>query len=377
MMAKELPSKKALLVSRMGNFFGKFELNNVALLQSLGYEVYCAANFDVDDHKLDDTGAHKVEFKFVRSPLAKQNISECKRLSRYMKEEGFDLVHCHMPVGGVYGRIAAHKAGIHPVLYTAHGFHFLSHGPIQNWIYYPVEKFLSRYTDILFTINQEDYKRAQKFHMGKLVYLPGVGVNTEKIAAAEGKREELCLEVGIPEDSTIWLSVGDINKNKNHISVIRFLEKHREDPRYQKVKYLICGFGPDEEKLKSYIKEHDLDRIVYYLGRRTDIYQILKSIDVFFMPSIREGLSLALMEAMAAGLPVVCGSIRGNVELIDDLQGGYLYDVHTKDGLAQAIEKLMAGRDDWDKLGAYNQEKIKKFDSSVVKEKMLSIYKSL
>ena len=143
------------------------------------------------------------------------------------------------------------------------------------------------------------------------------------------------------------------------------------------MKYLICGFGPDEEKLKSYIKEHDLDRIVYYLGRRTDIYQILKSIDVFFMPSIREGLSLALMEAMAAGLPVVCGSIRGNVELIDDLQGGYLYDVHTEDGLAQAIEKLMAGRDDWDKLGAYNQEKIKKFDSSVVKEKMLSIYKSL
>ena len=95
-----------------------------------------------------------------------------------MSEKKYQFIHCHSPIGGVLGRLAAHKYHI-PVIYTAHGFHFFQGAPKKNWLlFYPVEWLLSFWTDTLVTINREDYDRAKKhMHAKRILYVPGVGVN--------------------------------------------------------------------------------------------------------------------------------------------------------------------------------------------------------
>ena len=114
-------------------------------------------------------------------------------------------------MGGVLARLAAKSTGFSKVIYTAHGFHFYKGAPLINWLmYYPVEKYLSKYTDVLITINQEDYLTAQGFGANRAVYIPGIGVDVKKISSfnIENKAEKR-QELDIPENAFVVLSVGN------------------------------------------------------------------------------------------------------------------------------------------------------------------------
>ena len=124
------PLRKALLVTHVSGFVPQFEMNNVRILQELGYEVHYASNFHTpsygtDNHRLDGTGIIRHQIDFVRSPFSAKNCLVYRQMCDLMKREHFSLVHCHTPMGGVMARLAAHVTGTGPVIYTAHGFHFL------------------------------------------------------------------------------------------------------------------------------------------------------------------------------------------------------------------------------------------------------------
>lgn len=144
--------KKALLVTTVSGFIPQFEMNNVRILQNMGYEVHYASNYHMpsygkDNHRLDGTGIVRHQVDFVRSPYSLQNITVFKQLKSIMEEERFQLVHCHTPMGDMT-RSVAHATGTKPVIYTAHGFHFFKGASLINWMcYYPMERWLSRYTD--------------------------------------------------------------------------------------------------------------------------------------------------------------------------------------------------------------------------------------
>ena len=144
-------TKKALLVTTVSGFVPQFEMNNVRILQDMGYEIHYAANYNTpsygdDNHRLDGTGIVRHQIDFVRSPFKAENLKVYRQLCKLMKSEHFDLVHCHTPMGGVMARLAAHATKTGPVIYTAHGFHFFKGAAPINWLcYYPMEKFLSRY----------------------------------------------------------------------------------------------------------------------------------------------------------------------------------------------------------------------------------------
>ncbi len=272
-------------------------------------------------------------------------------------------------------RVACRRNKDIKVIYTAHGFHFYKGASWLNWLlYYPIEKWLSRYTDILITINKEDYERAKKdFKAGRVEYVPGVGVDVEKYSGAvvdpKAKRKEL----GLAEDEFVLVSTGELNDNKNHKTIIQAVHKLENSS----VKYLICGKGPLDEELLYLVKELDLERQVMLLGYRTDIIEINHVADVFVFPSFREGLSVALMEAMACGLPVVCSDIRGNRDLIEDGKGGFLVEPSSVDDFIQAIRKL--AQDDSLRVSArlYNKSKVEDYDMDIVLKKMKSIYESV
>ena len=361
---------KVLLVARLGKFFSDFEMSDISILQEMGYEVWCAANFENDNHKLDKTGVKKIHLSFRRSPLSVENLRECRKLEALMEKEHFKLVHCHMPIGGVFARRAAKRTKTTPVFYTAHGFQFAKGGPKRDWIlFYPVEKFLSKYTDVLITINHEDYELAKnKFHMRKAVYLNGIGIDIHKFSHGKNIRNELGEELGIPQESYLMLSVGELSKRKNHQVVLRGLAQLGNS----NVHYLICGIGALDKYLEELVKELGIEKQVHFLGYREDIADICKSVDVFAFPSKREGLPVALMEAMVAGLPIIASKARGNTELVEDGVNGILCEKNTPEEYAEAIRKMQNA--DKEMMIQKSLEKIEKYDLKYIREEMKALY---
>lgn len=360
----------------------QFNIPNIKLLQDMGYEVHVACNFEKGSscsfekiqklkEYLNELSVKYYQINFERNILKiTDNLKAYKEVKNILLENKYKFLHCHSPIGGVVGRIAGHKTQT-KVIYTAHGFHFFKGAPLINWLlYYPIEKYLSKYTDILITINQEDYKRAQTFYAKKVEYIPGVGINTEKIKNTVVDRKKKREELGLTEENIVLLSVGELNKNKNHSVVIKALAKMNNPNIY----YLICGQGNLKEKLSDLIKKLNLEKNIKLLGFRKDIYEIYKISDIFIFPSKREGLSVALMEAICCNLPVVCSNIRGNNDLIKDRKNGFLI----KNDIKEYVEKinfLKNNKNFYKNLEVINKRIVKKIDVKNIREKIITFYK--
>ena len=313
--------KKVLLTATVQSHIAQFHRPLAEVLHEHGYAVHVAARNNLGEKnglKLDF--ADKVfDVPFSRSPKSMDNVIAYFRLKEILEKESYTVIHCNTPMGGIVTRLAAVKARRHGarVLYTAHGFHFYKGAPLLNWlIYYPVERFCARYTDKLVTINKEDYERAKQFKMrknGKVYYVPGVGINLEKIQNLRVDIKQKKAELGISEKTPVLLSVGELIKRKNHESVLNALSRIKD----KDFVYLICGRGVLMESLQSLTKHLGIENKVKFLGFRKDIAEICKTADLFIFPSYQEGLPVALMEAIAAGLPVIASNVRGNRDLID------------------------------------------------------------
>lgn len=313
-----------------------------------------------------------------RSPFSKSNIAAYKQIVKLIKDEDIDYIHCNTPVGGLVGRLAGKKCKVKKVIYQAHGFHFYKGASKKNWlIYYPIEKWLARYTDAIITINKEDYETAQKFKLkkgGKVYYVPGVGINTKEFAPGDAEVGKLKRkELGIPEDTIMLISAGELNQNKNNSVIISALAKCKN----KKIHYVLCGVGPLEKQLENQTEELGLKDRVHFLGYRTDIKELFAAADVFVMPSFREGLSRSIMEAMASGLPCIVSKIRGNVDLIVDGEGGFLCPPTSADVFAKAIDNFCNNFELKEKMSAFNLDYVKKFDVSVVEKEIEKIYKEV
>jgi glycosyltransferase involved in cell wall biosynthesis len=376
--------KKALIVTTVASTIDQFCMNDILILLE-NYDVQVAANFTrgnntskerINEFKRElmnkNIAVNEVEFN--RNPLSKSNLTAYKKLKKIMQQNKFDLIHCHTPIAAMFARLAAkesRKKGS-KVIYTAHGFHFFKGAPILNWlVYYPVEKCLARYTDTLITINKEDYGRAKRKFKAKIVeYIPGVGIDLEKFNTVEIDRALKRSQLGLSEDAFVVLSVGELNKNKNHEVIIRAIGKIDNS----KIHYIICGQGKLDGYLKNLSKETGIENQVHLLGFRKDIPELCKVSDVFAFPSYREGLSVALMEAMANGLPVVCSNIRGNSDLIESEKGGYLVGPSDVDGYAKYINELITDGELRNVFGKFNLQKIENYSIENISKEMEEIY---
>lgn len=576
--------KKALILASVASMIDQFNMHNIQLLLDLDFHVDVACNFvegntcsleRVEELKkrLAEMGVRYYQIDFTRSVMnLYQDYIAYKQVLQLMQREKYRFVHCHSPIGGVIGRIAAHRTGT-KVIYTAHGFHFYKGGPKKSWvIFYPIEKVLSKWTDVLITINKEDYERAQKsFCAKKTVYVPGVGIDLKKFKAeiidAEQKRIEwgvnnnqflfvsigeltsqqnheiviralhhiniknikyfiagngelkqyleelikklgmqdriklleansnvselcqmadaliiassgqeeisaalveaiackcivlgactngnmkliknkeylfepnsitevsekisllveksdrkslkkvcntqiednynalcsleaekivrvikqesdkyeetrsfrvayrirLCEELGIAKNSKLVFSVGELNNNKNHAVVIRAIAILKNTS----VHYIIAGVGKEKEKLENLSVTLGVRQQVHFLGFRTDIPELLNTMDIYCLPSLREGLNVSLMEAMAAGLPAVVGRIRGNVDLVENGEGGFLCSPENPKEFAKAISILLNDVDRSERCAKTNLEHIKMFGVNAVDNIIKSIY---
>ena len=314
------PKKKVLFVATVvKTHINVFHLPFLKMFKEQGWEVHVAAKNDfVNEPCIIPACDQHFDIDFARSPFSKQNFAAYKQLRQIIQANHYDIIHCHTPVAGVLTRLAARNSKNTTVIYTAHGFHFYQGAPLLNWLlYYPVERLCARLTDKLITINQEDYHRANNWHLrdnGKVYYVPGVGVDIEKIKNIKinkiGKKQEL----GIPDNVTVILSVGELNKNKNHEVIIKALSKLQ----HQDYLYLLCGKGELKTYLQAVAQKFGIENRVRFLGYRQDVLELYQIADVFVFPSKREGLPVSLIEALASDVSCIASDVRGNRDLLDD-----------------------------------------------------------
>lgn len=376
---------RVLMLASVASMIDQFNMSNIGLLKRLGYDVHVAANFRqgntsspervqqfIGELERQDIPWHHVDLSRNAAALG-SNLKAFGQIMALLRRHGFRFLHCHSPMGGFCGRLAGRLTGT-PVVYTAHGFHFYDGAPLPNWLlYYPVERLLAHLTDVLVTINHDDFRRAADFAARKVAYVPGIGVDTKRLAGRDVDRDRLREELGLAGDTFVFLSVGELNRNKNHATALRAFAAMGPG-RFQ---YLICGQGEREGLLREQVRALGLEGRVRFLGFRNDVGNLLIAADAFVFPSLREGLSVALLEAVAAGLPVVCSRIRGNTDLIDEGEGGFLVAPLDAADFAVRMKQLADSPELCRRLSTHNLLEARKYDVEVVNEAMKAIYEGI
>ena len=373
--------KRVLIVANTAYMIRQFNMRNIELLQDMGYRVDIACNFikgnpsskEVMDEFIKQLKTLDVvcyQIPILKSPLKiRDNYKAFKILENLMRVNKYAFVHCQTPVGGVLSRLAAYRTKTSSV-YMAHGFHFYNGASLLTWlIYYPIEWCMSLITDVLIVINQEDYQLAKRRMKAKrLYYVPGVGIDVDALRI-QGDNPLLTRgDIGVPEDAVVVLSVGELNKNKNHETVIKALAQLPD------VHYVIVGEGVLKEHLMITAQKYSVADRVHLLGFRKDVQEIYFLADIYCHPSFREGLSVAVMEAMAAGLPIVCSDIRGNRDLITDGQSGMLLIDSSAYSYAESINRLVVNPDLRRNMGERNIHLVDGLDKRNVDRIMKNIF---
>lgn len=374
---------KVLIVTALAGFIRSFLMNDIKTLQLMGYEVHCAANKNhpgagkIEKYFKDNNIIfHQIDFS-SSNPISKETAIAYRQLKNISKNINFKIMHCHTPIAGAVARWvfkSKRKMGT-KVLYTTHGFYFHKGSSKKSWVIFrSIEKFMSRFTDKLITINKEDYMNAKKMKCSDILYIPGVGVETKKFIYPVINRNEYRKKLGISNGAFVILAIGELSKRKNHQIIIKALG----ELNLSNVVFVICGNemtnSNTSSTLKSLAKENNVD--IRLLGLRRDIIEICYSSDIGVMPSTREGLGLAGIEMLASGLPVVASNVHGIVDYIVDGYNGYLCNPFDSHEFAIAINKLI-NKDlrDSMKLNCVNSTKL--FDKEVSVQKMREIYESI
>ena len=360
----------------------EFHIPYLKMFQDMGWETAVAARNDYEnpaDCVIPHCDAY-YNIPFERLPWKAGNLSAYRQLKQLIDRENFDIIHCHTPMGAMIARLAAmgaRKKGT-KVLYTAHGFHFYKGASLVHWlVYYPVEWVLAHVTDVLITMNKEDYALAQeKMHAKRLEYIPGVGIETAKFRAGVTGRIEKRQELGLAESDFLILTVAEMTRNKNHSTVLKALALLKDTAEFPSMRYLICGRGENEQNLRREAEKLGIAEHVIFLGYRHDVPDLLRCSDLFAFMSFREGLPVALMEAMGSGLAVICSRIRGNTDLIEDGVEGMIAE-NTPEAVADGILELYRNPELRQRYGSAAAEKVKQFDAENVHRIMKEIYLSV
>ena len=372
---------KVLYTASVLSHICQFHLPVMEELQKRGYEVHVAAR----DNLAEKNGL-KLQFAdqyfnipFQRSPKDKRNIEAYKKLKELLNAEHYDIVICNTPVAGILTRLAARQArktGT-KVVYIAHGFHFYNGAPKKYWLIYPIEKvFAEKYTDLLITINKEDYQRAKDKFNCSTEHIFGVGVRSDRYHPATAEEQILMRKKqNLNEEDFVIICSKELMFDNNQKTLLKAASKVKD--AIPNLRVLIAGNGPDDQMLKNLTKELGLESIVRFLGYRTDLEQIVPSANLVVSCSYREGMPLNIIEAMLCARPIVASHNRGHNELIEHEATGYLFDMLDYDALADYILKIYQDKEKALRFGENAYQKVQDYTANEVVQQMVGIIAKL
>lgn len=272
------------------------------------------------------------------------------RMSELFRRERFDLVHVHTPVAALIGRIAAWRAGVPRIVYTAHGFYFHEGMPVwKRAAFVLLEWIPGRVTDALLTQAEEDAAAARRYHLcrGGLIAAIGNGVDLERFhqPADAAERAATRRALGTPEDAVVILMVGRLVAEKGYLEMLQAM-RHVDAVLWVAGERLASDHASAiDAALAEIAADPALGRRIRLLGYRDDVPVLMRAADIFTLPSHREGMPRSIIEAMASGLPVVATDIRGAREEVVPGETGTLVPVRDARSLAQGLARLVADPD--------------------------------
>ena len=343
-----------------------------------GFDVYLGINRDDPEELGVDLPVRLYDSCTYRNPFdLRSNARAIRNLLAIVREGDVEVIHCNSPVGGLVGRVVGALGRVPVVIYTAHGFHFYRGAPLVNrTLYKAAEILLALKTDAIITMNEEDRISAEHLPLRRAesVYkISGVGVDVEGIQSAQPDREGFRKELGIADASTVAISVGDLVPRKNHGLAISSLAAMTSGECH----LVICGDGPERGRLARLARDLGISSRVHFLGRRGDVVDLLRASDFFVHLSNQEGLPRAVMEAMAAGLPLVLSNVRGNIDLVNG--GAQAFSVSNTDthGISLAMDKLTENPALRSEMARGNEIAAWSFDTSVVSREASAVYECI
>ncbi|MBC8544966.1 glycosyltransferase [Bianquea renquensis] len=381
--------KHILILTTTNEFLGKFERENVKILQSMGFAVHYASNmrephYISDEARIQQMGVQTHHIDIARSPfMVQDNLKALRQLVWLIRTCHIQVIHCHTPVGGLLGRLAGllFRSWKLMVMYTAHGFHFYKGAPLLNTlVYYRVEKWMARFTDVLIVINEEDYINARRFRLkkgGHVYKIPGTGLDRDVFKPVTKEKRNLCRErLGIREDEFFLVSIGELNENKNHRVVLEALTKLKQrNQNHFNIRYGICGDGFFRQRLERWIQEMGLGDCVTLYGYCLKVPEILGAADATLFPSKREGLGMAGLESLAMGIPVIAADNRGTREYMEHGKNGYVFPCDDVEGFVEGIERIQnLSAEKKMKMKFHCQNSVKAFDKVYANAVMRRIY---
>lgn len=367
---------KVLFVATVRSHIGQFHMPFIRALKSDGYTVDAAFK-DNSDIKpgLDLTGFDNIyEVPFERSPYRPENIKAYRVLKKIIDNGNYDIVHCHTPMGAVVTRLAARvarKRGT-KVFYTAHGFHFFKGAPKKNWIlYFPMEKYLSKYTDLLININQEDYDLAhkKKFSAKNIEKINGVGVDLTKFAnTTEEEKIFFRNKYGFGKEKFILFYAADLCHGKNQAMIFKAMSQIKN--QCPNLLLILPGQQTMLSEYQKMCEELGISEMVKFLGYRRDIDSLLATCDCVVSTSRREGLPVNLIEAAARGKYIIATNVRGNADVVNECEYGSLVELDDFDSLAIKLSKLYTNG----VPELIGEPKVKGFEVETIVNKLLELY---
>lgn len=335
--------KKILYVTTISKTINAFLVPHIKYLMDQGYKVDIATNItDEISQELIEYDVEVFQISFQRSPISLKNKKAYDEIRKLQSKNKYDIVHVHTPVASFVTRLALKNEKDLKVVYTCHGFHFYKGSPILNWIlFYPLERLAAKWTDSLITINSEDFETANKFKLrnnGQVSKMNGVGIEKEKYRVENFDKSEYRNRLGLKDEDFVILVLAELNKNKNHIQLIKAMSLLKD--KYPNIKAIFAGSGPLEKDIKTQLKENNLEDKVRLLGWRNDVKELINLSDVVGLFSKREGLGKCLLEAMICGKCVISTDSRGPRELIEHSRNGFMFNIYDFETTAKSIENL-------------------------------------
>jgi glycosyltransferase EpsD len=313
----------------------------------------------------------------TRNPLTIKNYFAYWELKKLLKLNNYDIIHCHTPTAGFLTRLAAKNSGA-KIIYTVHGFHFFHGAPFYFWLfYYPIEKYLSRFTDCLITINREDFEFAKKHIAIPIIkHIDGVGVDLQRFCpASKIEKHNLRKEMGYADEQFIVLYTAEFIPRKNHKLLLKEIDSLRQSIPLLKV--IFAGKGPLQNKIVNWSRKSCLSENIDFLGYRYDMDRIYKIADIHVSVSRQEGLSINNIEAQASGIPLVCSKIRGHTDTIIHGRNGFLFDLSQPKEMTQSILRLYHDNILRQEIAINNRKDVGRFSVADCVQKIAACYKKV
>lgn len=367
--------KKVAFVATLYKHLADFSMPHMRLLQELGFEVHVYAYEARRKQDLENIGVICHDLPLSRKPFSWHNVSAISKLTDSFKEEKFEMIHCHTPMGGVAGRIAGKFAKIPNVIYTAHGFHFFRGSSLASWaLYYTVEKTLAKQTDHLILVNEEDYKIANNFKVRKASHWIPEHTSIKKFSISVN-REEYRKKNGLSSSDFVFICVAELITRKNHSQIIEALKRVFQSEKIVSVKCLFVGEGELIDSLRAKVKAFDLENVIQFLGFRKDIPELLNISDVAILVSYQEGLPVFGLESIASGLPFITTDIRGSQDLVNNYQNGIKVKPDDIEATVNAMQYMLNNKKHLKEMGENSKKIAEQYDEAIILRTTEKIYR--